>query len=834
MPSEAPSDLGFRVRDRLIGRRADDDPVIRLEIYGIVILSFSLVLMLALLSFDPADVSPTGGTRFQPAENVIGPIGAHIADVFLTLLGLGAFAVASVFALLGMSYLVGRHWSIRRAEVLGWMGLVVGGAVILHVGMAPDKMFGHAPGGMVGEYIGEVACAFLSTTGTLIVALTAAVVSLITVTRRSVFELATVVARVSQAAWRGTLTLLEQGRESVGRLRRDGPVGEPDDEHQGGDSPDDPAPDGPTIVEGPSMEPPDYIELDSMDIVEVEELAPNVDPVPTHHEGATPRDEPEEDDRDILIVESAAMRKSRDLVIGEQLALPDEEIPVQYELPSLTLLDYRAPDGHAYEREQLTEHARVLEKTLADYRVKGTVTEIHPGPVITMYEFKPAPGVKISSIANLADDLAMAMSAMRVRIVAPIPGKDVVGIEVPNEAREIVWLKEILADGAYAKAKSKLTLAVGKDIVGNPTVMDLAKAPHLLVAGATNSGKSVAVNSFICSLLYQATPAEVRLIMIDPKMLELSIYEGIPHLLLPVVTDPKQAAVALRWAVREMERRYRLMADMGVRNLASYNEKIETLDPDAPSRLPEKLRMARGRRAQQGMPDPDGVLLDSAGEPLLPLPQLVVIVDELADLMMVAGKDVELAIARLAQMARASGIHLILATQRPSVDVITGLIKANFPSRVSFRVSSAIDSRTILDQKGADKLLGMGDMLWLAPGASGLKRVHGCFVSDDEVHRIVKHLKTQGQPEYDLQILASEEDESDLPGRSGDGDYDEFYDQAVRIVAETRNASISFLQRKLKIGYNRAARIVETLEDEGIIGPADGTSRPREVFIDSM
>ena len=463
------------------------------------------------------------------------------------------------------------------------------------------------------------------------------------------------------------------------------------------------------------------------------------------------------------------------------------------------------------------------------------MVEIHPGPVITMYEFMPAAGVKISTIANLSDDLAMALSALRIRIVAPIPGKNVVGIEVPNRAREVVWLKEILSDGAYTKARSHITLALGKDIVGNPAVMNLAKAPHLLVAGATGSGKSVAINAFIVSMLYKATPEDVRLIMVDPKMLELSIYEGIPHLLLPVVTDPKQAAVALRWAVKEMERRYQLMADMGVRNLANYNAKVDSLREDPTQRLPERLRLAKLKREARGEADPKGVALDADGREIEKLPLIVVIIDELADLMMVASKEVEHSIARLAQMARASGIHLILATQRPSVDVITGLIKANFPTRISFQVASKVDSRTILDRGGAENLLGMGDMLYLPPGTSSVQRVHGAYVSEDEVHRLVAHLKEQGQPDYDLGILTHEDEEGEDGAPVGpDGEHDELYDRAIRIVAETRNASISFLQRKLKIGYNRSARIIEKMEEDGIVGPSDGTSRPREVFIDPI
>ncbi|MEC9071236.1 MAG: DNA translocase FtsK 4TM domain-containing protein [Myxococcota bacterium] len=825
----------FRVADRLIGRRPDGDPVIRLEIYGVMVLAFTLILGLALISFDPADVTAIGGTRAQPAHNVIGPVGAHIADVFLAVLGLGSFLMTAVFGYLGISYILGRHWTVARAEVVGWIGLMVSSAVILHVSLGGSDVLGHDAGGLIGEYVGEICCALLSTTGTLILAITTVVVSIITLSRRSIFELGVLARQAARTGW-------ARGRELVSQLRSGSPPTE-----QAETTEEEPE-DGPRIV-SPTAATLDAILEESTEGAETTNDKPAAAP-PTAQPAATQEQEvetaqgtdedttPEEDASDIPIKESEAMRRSGsgDITLSEQMALPGDEFAGEYELPSMSLLDYKVPEGRAFDGNVLRQNATVLEETLANYKVKGQVVEIHPGPVITMYEFKPAAGVKISSIANLGDDLAMALSALRIRIVAPIPGKDVVGIEVPNQAREIVWLKEILADPTYGKSQSRLTFALGKDTVGNPTAMDLAKAPHLLVAGATGAGKSVAINSFICSILYSGTPEDVRLIMIDPKMLELSIYEGIPHLLLPVVTDPKQAAVALRWAVREMERRYRLMADMGVRNLANYNTKVEGLLDGPMSALPEKLRLASSKRAAAGDPDPEGVLLDTFGEALGTMPQIVVIVDELADLMMVASKDVEISIARLAQMARASGIHLVLATQRPSVNVITGLIKANFPSRIAFRVASKVDSRTILDQNGADALLGMGDMLYLAPGSASPKRVHGCFVSEDEVHRIVEHLKTQGTPEYDLNILAGDsEDDDGVPGGSRSGeDYDDLYDQCLRIVAETRNASISFLQRKLKIGYNRAARIVEKMEEEGIVGPSDGTSRPREVFIDPI
>ena len=458
-------------------------------------------------------------------------------------------------------------------------------------------------------------------------------------------------------------------------------------------------------------------------------------------------------------------------------------------------------------------NSRILEKKLLDFAVGGRVVTVHPGPVITMYEFEPAPGVKVNRITSLSDDLVLALRALSVRIVAPIPGKSVVGIEVPNTQREVVYLRELLDARSFRSSPSRLTLALGKDIFGNPVEADLAAMPHLLVAGATGTGKSVFLNAMLCSILSRATPDEVKLLLVDPKLLELSVYEGIPHLIAEVVTNPKRAAAALQGIVHKMEERYQMMAALGVRNIAQFNERAEQ-------------ELAAGRRTFRLKPKPG----EAEGEEVefQHLPYILVVIDELADLMVVSARDVEESLQRLAQMARAAGIHLVLATQRPSVDVLTGVIKANFPSRISFQVSSRTDSRTILDQVGADALLGDGDMLFLPPGTSKVRRLHGPYVSEPEVSGLVAYLRSQGRPKFDDELLRLREESEAREARPDD--LDEHYDRALEIVAETRNASISYLQRRLKIGYNRAARIIEQMEQEGVVGAQIGT-RPREVFV---
>ncbi|TRO16188.1 DNA translocase FtsK [Ectopseudomonas mendocina] len=506
-------------------------------------------------------------------------------------------------------------------------------------------------------------------------------------------------------------------------------------------------------------------------------------------------------------------------VLKEKQAPLFVDTAVEGSLPPISILDVAEKKQKQFSPESLEAMSRLLEIKLKEFGVDVVVESVHPGPVITRFEIQPAAGVKVSRISNLAKDLARSMAMVSVRVVEVIPGKTTVGIEVPNEDRQIVRFSEVLSSSGYDDAKSPVTLALGHDIGGRPVIADLAKMPHLLVAGTTGSGKSVGVNAMILSVLFKSTPEEARMIMIDPKMLELSIYEGIPHLLCPVVTDMKEAANALRWSVAEMERRYKLMAAMGVRNLAGFNRKVkDAIDAGTPLHDPLYKRES----------------MDDEPPHLKTLPTIVVVVDEFADMMMIVGKKVEELIARIAQKARAAGIHLILATQRPSVDVITGLIKANIPTRMAFQVSSKIDSRTILDQGGAEQLLGHGDMLYLPPGTGLPIRVHGAFVSDDEVHRVVEAWKQRGAPDYIEDILAGvEESGSGFEGGGGEGgegsEEDPLYDEAVNFVLESRRASISAVQRKLKIGYNRAARMIEAMEMAGVVSSMN-TNGSREVL----
>jgi len=504
--------------------------------------------------------------------------------------------------------------------------------------------------------------------------------------------------------------------------------------------------------------------------------------------------------RDEIASLSEKIRQKR----AEQFQLDSPQSRDVFKLPPLTLLDRVEHRDTRMKRDSLTMNSRILEKKLADFGVEGKVVGVKAGPVITMYELEPAPGVKINKITNLSDDLALALRALSIRIVAPVPGEAVIGIEIPNHQREPVYLKDVLDNDVFLRSASKLSIALGVDILGAPVIADLIRMPHLLIAGTTGSGKSVSLNAMICSILFKAPPDEVKFLMIDPKRLELSAYEGIPHLLHPVVFDPKKAALVLKWAVDEMERRYRIIGEWGVKSIEGYNKLIE-----------KELGAREGQDLEQ-----------SDRQTPVKLPYIVIVIDELADLMIVAQRNVEESLVRLAQMARAAGIHLILATQRPSVDVITGIIKANFPTRISFQTSSKVDSRTILDQLGAEKLLGAGDMLFVPPGTSKLTRIHGVFVSDREIERVVEFVKKQGKPAYDESITEYRQlGESE----KSDKEFDEKYDEAVALVTDLGQASISLVQRYMKIGYNRAARIIERMEAEGLVGPSDGV-KPRKVL----
>jgi S-DNA-T family DNA segregation ATPase FtsK/SpoIIIE len=743
---------------------------IKKEIAGLVWMAAGLVLLLSLVSFNNNDPSFNNNLDPTTIHNFCGKVGAYVSDLFYQIIGLPALMIPFACLLFAWRLLKFRDLHPRIYKTVAFVVMLISLAGLISLQVEKVTLFGQSlnqAGGFIGFFLANTLKSWFNLTGAAIFLIVLLSVS------------AMLVARFSMVLFlEGLLARLgssmERRREARHARRALKDANKPKKEK---------AP-----------------------VIRAQEPPPS----------ATVTDKGKKGQKKALV---------------NQEAFDFLEPSGTYHPPSLNLLDHDGEAAKPVDKEALMMNARLLERKLLDFNVEGDVSEVKPGPVVTMYEFAPAPGVKVNKIAGLADDLSMALKALSIRIVAPIPGRGVVGIEIPNRDREMVYLKEIFASEEFQKTGGRLPIALGKDIFGHTVVSDLAKMPHLLVAGSTGTGKSVSINSMILSLLYRADPRDVRLIMVDPKMLELSMYEGIPHLLLPVVTNPKKAALALNWAVREMERRYKLMSDKGVRNIDGYNRKLIKEEKDRTSKRQRELdNDTIIDLMEEDLPEielAEGEQLDHGH-----LPYIVVIVDELADLMMVAGRDIEEAIARLAQMARAAGIHLILATQRPSVDVITGLIKANFPTRISFKVFSRIDSRTILDQMGAETLLGNGDMLFLPPGTGAVQRVHGAFVSEIEVQRVVEFLKKQGAPEYDKTILATPA--SADSSRNGDDEYDEKWDEALAIIADAKQASISMLQRRLRLGYNRAARMIEKMETEGIVGPSDGTSRPREVFISKI
>jgi len=775
-----------------------------------------LYLWMALLTYDTSDPGFSHTSNVDQVQNAAGRAGAYFSDILFMVLGYFAYIFPLLLAIKTWQIFRERHqpwqWSgwLFSWRLIGLVFLVLSGAALAHIHFHPPASLPFSAGGALGESLGDLARNLLNVQGSTLMFIALFLFGLTVFTDLSWFKVMDMTGKI-------TLDLFELVQGAANRWwearnerkRLEAQLREVDE---------------PSFKAAPmaaEKREPAKAQLRER-IVERDE--PPARPVAAPREPVVPRETvvPREQAAAPVIIPPAPAKapEPSKRVMKEKQAPLFVDSAVEGTLPSISILDPAEEKKIEYSPESLAGVGQLLEIKLKEFGVEVSVDSIHPGPVITRYEIQPAAGVKVSRIANLAKDLARSLAVTSVRVVEVIPGKTTVGIEIPNENRQMVRFSEVLSSPLFDESKSPVALALGHDIGGKPVITDLAKMPHLLVAGTTGSGKSVGVNAMILSILFKSGPEDARLIMIDPKMLELSIYEGIPHLLCPVVTDMKDAANALRWSVAEMERRYKLMAAMGVRNLAGFNRKIKDAQEAG-----EVVHDPLYRRES----------MDDEPPTLNTLPTIVVVVDEFADMMMIVGKKVEELIARIAQKARAAGIHLILATQRPSVDVITGLIKANIPTRMAFQVSSKIDSRTIIDQGGAEQLLGHGDMLYMPPGTSLPIRVHGAFVSDDEVHRVVEAWKLRGAPDYNDDILNGvEEAGSGFEGGGGgggdeDSESDALYDEAVQFVLESRRASISAVQRKLKIGYNRAARMIEAMEMAGVVTPMNSNGS-REVI----
>ncbi len=764
--------------------------------FGLFVAGAVLVLtLLSLLSFNVRDPSWSSSGADGVVRNWVGHLGAWLSDIAYFSFGYSvwwcvaaaarAWLAALAAWLRGESAVATPAWPLTRSRTAFWLGLVM--LMVASCSMEWlrlykfDAQLPGQSGGALGYWAGHQSLHWLGMTGSALASLVLAVLGVALVFRFSWGRLAESIGSHID----GLIASRQEKRE----IEQDYALGQQALRERDHAAPLEP-------IE-PQMLPKELSGLNEPTLEPVSWTAP-VAPAPVHNP---------------VVIEAPVQQTSVSERVQKERQKPlFNELP-DSKLPQVDLLDSLTTQQEGVALETLEMTSRMIEKRLKDFGVEVRVLAAAPGPVVTRYEIEPATGVKGSQVVNLAKDLARSLSLVSIRVIETIPGKNFMALELPNAKRQSIKLSEILGSQVYHEAKSLLTMGLGKDIGGNPVVADLAKMPHVLVAGTTGSGKSVGINAMILSLLYKAEARDVRLLMIDPKMLEMSVYEGIPHLLAPVVTDMKQAAHGLNWCVAEMERRYKLMSKMGVRNLAGYNTKID----EATAR-------------EEFIYNPFSLTPDDP-EPLKRLPHIVVVIDELADLMMVVGKKIEELIARLAQKARAAGIHLILATQRPSVDVITGLIKANIPTRIAFQVSSKIDSRTILDQMGAEALLGMGDMLYMPSGTGFPIRVHGAFVSDDEVHRVVSYLKSQGEPDYIEGVLDGGTVDNDDGALDGDGgEKDPMYDQAVEVVLKNRKASISLVQRHLKIGYNRAARLVEDMEKAGLVSAMSGSGQ-REILV---